>query len=37
MFNTFASLFVIVIIIIKVLVLENLLPVGPAKQQVRHR
>jgi len=33
----FASLFILVIVIIEVLVLENLISVGLAKQRVRYR
>jgi hypothetical protein len=37
MTTAFASLFILVIVIIEVLILENLLSVGLAKQQVRYR
>jgi hypothetical protein len=33
----FASLFILVVVIIKVLVLENLISVGLAKQGVKYR
>jgi len=37
MTTVFASLFILVIVIIEVLILENLLSVGLAKQRVRYR
>jgi len=37
MTTVFASLFILIIVIIEVLVLENLLSVGLAKQKVRYR
>jgi hypothetical protein len=37
MTTAFGSLFILVIVIIKVLVLENLNSVGLAKQRVRYR
>jgi hypothetical protein len=37
MIAAFASLFILVIVIIEVLVLENLISVGLAKQRVRYR
>ncbi len=37
MTTVFASLFIFVIVIIEVLILENLLSVGLAKQRVKYR
>jgi hypothetical protein len=37
MTTAFGSLFILVIVIIKVLILENLIPVGLEKQRVRYR
>ena len=37
MTTVFASLFILVIVIIEVLILENLLSVGLAEQKVRYR